>query len=96
MPPKQPGINRNIVECKVKILLSYHKRTGVLIETLWNVKFAPCVFTSGSRLGINRNIVECKVVLNFCFATRKTRINRNIVECKVSTVRVGNVQIIRY
>ena len=23
-------------------------------------------------------------------------INRNIVECKVSTVRVGNVQIIRY
>ena len=26
------------MECKVKILLSYHKRTGVLIETLWNVK----------------------------------------------------------
>ena len=59
-------------------------------------KVISLMFALGNCQSINRNIVECKVVLNFCFATRKTRINRNIVECKVSTVRVGNVQIIRY
>ena len=32
------GINRNIVECKVKIAPPNARRPCVLIETLWNVK----------------------------------------------------------
>ena len=40
--PKQPtvaeGINRNIVECKVKKTGTYQPGGAVLIETLWNVK----------------------------------------------------------
>ena len=33
-----PGINRNIVECKVFGLNSEAGEVAVLIETLWNVK----------------------------------------------------------
>ena len=32
------GINRNIVECKEKLFVVSCKCSGVLIETLWNVK----------------------------------------------------------
>ena len=34
----QPGINRNIVECKAVLRLLYNPMCPVLIETLWNVK----------------------------------------------------------
>ena len=35
------SINRNIVECKDNLILSYSTATVVLIETLWNVKKLP-------------------------------------------------------
>ena len=33
-------INRNIVECKVSLLVNFLLRFVVLIETLWNVKIS--------------------------------------------------------
>ena len=35
------GFNRNIVECKEKLLSIFHISKEVLIETLWNVKGVP-------------------------------------------------------
>ena len=34
----RPGINRNIVECKVSCVVYVFDTVEVLIETLWNVK----------------------------------------------------------
>ena len=65
--PKQPtvaeGINRNIVECKVKKTGTYQPGGAVLIETLWNVKRGADKKRQSTRKRINRNIVECKGVL---------------------------------
>ena len=36
------GFNRNIVECKVVIMLQNQPHLAVLIETLWNVKSTTC------------------------------------------------------
>ena len=40
-----PGINRNIMECKVTVKSGFPCLATVLIETLWNVKFGPLMFT---------------------------------------------------
>ena len=57
-----PGINRNIVECKVSNASSVSGIQIVLIETSWNVKqINGHTLVSGNS--INRNIVECKVTL---------------------------------
>ena len=53
------GINRNIVECKVKKKQSAQLSEPVLIETLWNVKTL-LWSRQCSHSRINRNIVECK------------------------------------
>ena len=39
------GINRNIMECKVTVKSGFPCLATVLIETLWNVKFGPLMFT---------------------------------------------------
>ena len=39
------GINRNIVECKVGIILTNNPSIIVLIEILWNVKDFPIINT---------------------------------------------------
>ena len=56
---KDLGINRNIVECKVKTQLFREDGQTVLIETLWNVKTMPKSWQM-QQMSINRNIVECK------------------------------------
>ena len=57
---EERGINRNILECKVREDRAFQFFDIVLIETYWNVK----AFASSALLrlvsGINRNILECK------------------------------------
>ena len=76
-----PGINRNIVECKVKSILYISSSSMVLIETLWNVKTLSLTVHS-RRCCINRNIVECKEIIIDFIGSNRCSINRNIVECK--------------
>ena len=70
LPGSKPGLNRNIVECKVARAIWNVVSVEVLIETLWNVKDAWRIRTLQESGGINRNIVECKgghiVVLVYC------------------------------
>ena len=75
-------INRNIVECKVCSDCYNHPDTGVLIETLWNVKVGLITVTVGLDDRINRNIVECKGHIFYTCPGAFECINRNIVECK--------------
>ena len=76
------GINRNIVECKVSLLLSVLGIESVLIETLWNVKLIPqllpllCQFVLIETLWNVKNVTLPALTPAAC-------INRNIVECKV-------------
>ena len=53
-------INRNIVECKGRKVITWKRRKAVLIETLWNVKSSVCGCFWTECSCINRNIVECK------------------------------------
>ena len=53
-------INRNIVECKVELMMNAAKAYIVLIETSWNVKDYESRCESVKEYSINRNIVECK------------------------------------
>ena len=90
------GINRNIVECKVKVLDMIQEAYVVLIETSWNVKLGEWNGEE-SDTRINRNIVECKDNKPQFTEPEHEGINRNIVECKDSfgTIRYlgGNVLI---
>ena len=54
------GINRNILECKVKAVVSITIDDEVLIETYWNVKAYRLSTVSIIFSCINRNILECK------------------------------------
>ena len=54
-----PGINRNILECKGGCSWYVRKPVCVLIETYWNVK-NNIRYSLKRRLSINRNILECK------------------------------------
>ena len=58
------------------------QRSGVLIETYWNVKKIAGIFSSIGGAGINRNILECKDYEDTRTAFKEKRINRNILECK--------------
>ena len=58
------------------------QRSGVLIETYWNVK-KEYSFRLVGRFGINRNILECKEKRRGVCVTHTGGINRNILECKV-------------
>ena len=59
------------------------QRSGVLIETYWNVKYAITSATLFFGLSINRNILECKEKRRGVCVTHTGGINRNILECKV-------------
>ena len=76
------SINRNIVECKWKMLKEIKEVVGVLIETLWNVNLFVRHIAQFFSCCINRNIVECKFVHWAVKPPELRRINRNIVECK--------------
>ena len=53
-------INRNILECKVKLFTEGVVQNTVLIETYWNVKRLSICFPGQLVKCINRNILECK------------------------------------
>ena len=79
------GINRNIVECKVKSFDGIDPANIVLIETSWNVKDTE---TSKNILGESVLIETSWNVKDKREKSRGKRrcINRNIVECKVVLV----------
>ena len=58
------------------------QRSGVLIETYWNVKIHIRLIFLEPCTSINRNILECKDVSQNRKIVVKTSINRNILECK--------------
>ena len=77
-----PGINRNIVECKVPSNSSFKVRERVLIETLWNVKNYVSDWNFNDALVLIETLWNVKY---FCHTGQKAYgygINRNIVECK--------------
>ena len=86
-----PGINRNIVECKVICRFICINSCLVLIETLWNVKFFHPYFFIFHH-GINRNIVECKERRHSEMVEESRSINRNIVECKAKQLSIVMIQ----
>ena len=55
------GINRNIVECKYKEIITEFITLGELIETLWNVNTNK-EMRQGINTRINRNILECRLL----------------------------------
>ena len=59
------------------------QRSGVLIETYWNVKIVEYPNNFERISGINRNILECKEKRRGVCVTHTGGINRNILECKV-------------
>ena len=59
------------------------QRSGVLIETYWNVKTENIKMNDKNKNGINRNILECKEKRRGVCVTHTGGINRNILECKV-------------
>ena len=59
------------------------QRSGVLIETYWNVKVVTRDKLSMNGKRINRNILECKEKRRGVCVTHTGGINRNILECKV-------------
>ena len=76
------GINRNIVECKVKNNIVKYRCQIVLIETLWNVKLLK---------GVIEPVIGEQVLIETLWNVKEgdttkegmqKRINRNIVECK--------------
>ena len=75
-------INRNIVECKLRLPNYLIYLIAELIETLWNVNLTVKLTRAILCLGINRNIVECKYKLDPPHSATFSWINRNIVECK--------------
>ena len=54
-----PGINRNILECKGVWFYVVCSAKSVLIETYWNVKESK-IERDRHTGSINRNILECK------------------------------------
>ena len=76
------GINRNILECKARILIPSRWSLRVLIETYWNVKWCSLWQATSTWNCINRNILECKEWQTAWVKTGMVSINRNILECK--------------
>ena len=56
------GINRNIVECKVLKECVVVSSQGVLIETLWNVKYATFWLTSLATLVLIETLWNVKLL----------------------------------
>ena len=59
---KWPGINRYIMECKLRSNHAIIVTIPELIDTLWNVNIATAVIGSSAVIGINRYIMECKYI----------------------------------
>ena len=85
-------INRNIVECKVELMMNAAKEYIVLIETSWNVKENPVKIKSV----VNPVLIETSWNVKQIRQLEKTKlelcINRNIVECKAKLVVLYNHQ----
>ena len=76
------GINRNIVECKASLYISFsYTSIPVLIETLWNVKMSFAALLLVSALVLIETLWNVKEDSTKEFANAAS-INRNIVECK--------------
>ena len=58
------------------------QRSGVLIETYWNVKTINTSDNTQAVNRINRNILECKETPRHPPSQDHGGINRNILECK--------------
>ena len=61
----ETGINRNIVECKVRPAFSTIEIVSVLIETLWNVKVSSQSFKCASDLVLIETLWNVKVQTGF-------------------------------
>ena len=77
------GINRNIVECKVKNCEMKRLYVHCINRNIVECKVEVYNVADLVRLRINRNIVECKENFGISEKPVETGINRNIVECKV-------------
>ena len=80
----QQRINRNIVECKVANIANALHTTPVLIETLWNVKYAAPLRSDENAIVLIETLWNVKLSTRIRLVTALSCINRNIVECKVS------------
>ena len=77
------GINRNIVECKVRwIATARAEGEDVLIETLWNVKDGNDTDWIRSTVVLIETLWNVKWDSHRSTKNGRTSINRNIVECK--------------
>ena len=76
-------INRNIVECKVELMMNAAKEYIVLIETSWNVKSNDVIKAVQTEVVLIETSWNVKASSDdHISGKRRTRINRNIVECK--------------
>ena len=90
------GINRNIVECKVRLLAPSSGRSNVLIETLWNVKTERGSQVRNSDGVLIETLWNVKITATTVFGNGQVGINRNIVECKVGITVAAFVAYMQY
>ena len=76
------GINRNIVECKVELMMNAAKEYIVLIETSWNVKSNDVIKAVQTEVVLIETSWNVKDYESRCESVKEYSINRNIVECK--------------
>ena len=76
-------INRNIVECKVELMMNAAKEYIVLIETSWNVKSNDVIKAVQTEVVLIETSWNVKDYESRCESVKEYSINRNIVECKV-------------
>ena len=75
-------INRNIVECKVELMMNAAKEYIVLIETSWNVKSNDVIKAVQTEVVLIETSWNVKDYESRCESVKEYSINRNIVECK--------------
>ena len=78
----QLRINRNIVECKVRIVYRKANSHIVLIETLWNVKTETLPEQTRIVAVLIETLWNVKSGIRAVITSSAVSINRNIVECK--------------
>ena len=86
-------INRNIVECKVELMMNAAKEYIVLIETSWNVKSNDVI------KAVQTEVVLIETSWNvkpnwWYYIIIKGSTNRNIVECKVWNCSSGSSSVL--
>ena len=88
-------INRNIVECKVKMFVAFTTSARCINRNIVECKVLSESGTSCAEDSrINRNIVECKGDNRQIRTDISRSINRNIVECKevLDILRTASVE----